>query len=569
MKRKITAPSSTTSSSQQAEVKNASLEALNKKMKYSLMSENRPVFVSSMNEEKEEAVPISSEASATEESQISIDSIGSIEPLRSIIVEEEDFISVKEVQPFLSSELNQGDEEIDHTNTKPVIQTKLNIIEKAIDFYGLPRICGELFREIKGVNKLYEWQEKLLGLEELKSGRNLVYSLPTSGGKTLIAEILMIRNCQLFKKKSLLVLPYVSICEEKCASLELFSDHLNFFVEGYFGSKGAIPVEPGNQLIISTIEKANLIIDSLVKENRIHELGCVVIDELHMLGEGDRGQLLEHLITKILYIQREKKHVEIMIDDTPIFESPVEKYSTKIEKVTIQIIGMSATIPNLESIANWMDATLYTSDYRPVPLVEYYTIGDTVFDKQGSKIRNLNSIPFEVGKGKADPDFIASLCCEIIPANSVLIFCPTKQSCEDCVKHLSQTLPITKDDQEEKEKLISDLKLIGNDDHNLLNGIKYGVAYHHSSLTTEERALIENAYRNHVISVICCTSTLAAGINLPAARVIFNTPYIGYKQFLSKAKYLQMAGRAGRAGIDSFGESYLGKCSIVFTRLLV
>ncbi|KAG2382279.1 hypothetical protein C9374_005481 [Naegleria lovaniensis] len=556
MKRKITAPSavaSTTSSSQQVEGKDASLEALNKKMKYSLMNENKPILVK---EENSEVLLTSSEASA-EESQISIDSIGSIESLGSIILEEEDFISVKEDQPFLSSELNQGDEEIDHINTKPVIQTKINLIEKAIDFYGLPRICGELFREIKGVNKLYDWQEKLLGLEELKSGRNVVYSLPTSGGKTLIAEILMIRNCQILKKKSLLVLPYVSICEEKCASLELFSDHLNFFVEGYFGSKGALPVEPGNQLIISTIEKANLIIDSLVKENRIHELGCVVIDELHMLGEGDRGQLLENLLTKILYIQREKKNVEIIIDDTPIFEQNSEKSSTTIEKVSIQIIGMSATIPNLESIAQWMDATLYTSDYRPVPLVEYYTIGEAVFDKQGNNIRNLNPIPFEVGKGKADPDFITSLCCEVIPANSVLVFCPTKQSCEDCVKHLSQTLPISKDYEEEKEKLISDLKLLGNEDSNLLNGIKYGVAYHHSSLATEERALIENAYRNHVICVICCTSTLAAGINLPAARVIFNTPYIGYKQFLTKAKYLQMAGRAGRAGIDTFGESFL------------
>ena len=76
-------------------------------------------------------------------------------------------------------------------------------------------------------------------------------------------------------------------------------------------------------------------------------------------------------------------------------------------------------------------------------------------------------------------------------------------------------------------------------------------------LQVEEREVVEACYRQGIVRVLAATSTLAAGVNLPARRVIFRQPRIG-RELLDATRYRQMAGRAGRAGIDSKGESVSG-----------
>ncbi|KAH7970010.1 hypothetical protein HPB52_023899 [Rhipicephalus sanguineus] len=319
--------------------------------------------------------------------------------------------------------------------------------------------------------------------EETKHGshlqrKNLIYSLPTSGGKTLVAEILAFKEILCSRKNVLFVLPYVSIVQEKVRSMSSFGVDLNFLVEEYAGSRGALPPPKRRQrcaVYFATIEKAHFLVDSLIEQNRLSELGLLVVDE--------------------------------------------------------------------------------------VELREYIKVEDYIFEQQGKyeeePFRLVRKLPKQ-GQMQ-DPEQLSLLVAETVPQHSCLVFCPTKQNCESVALLLARFLPqsLLNHKREQKEALLQTLRTeLGQVCRVLRQTLPMGVAYHHSGLTVEERRIVEDAYTSGVLCCLTCTSTLAAGVNLPAKRVILKSPYTG-TEFLTRSVYQQMAGRAGRAGMDSSGESIL------------
>jgi POLQ-like helicase len=123
------------------------------------------------------------------------------------------------------------------------------------------------------------------------------------------------------------------------------AEDLGFYCEEYAHLKGQIPPIKRRKrpsLYICTIEKANNLINSLIETNRfVEEIGLVIADEVHMIGDGPRGSIYEILLTKVKFMCKNKE---------------------------IQIIATTATLQNKHEVAKYLDANLYERNYRPVEL---------------------------------------------------------------------------------------------------------------------------------------------------------------------------------------------------------
>ncbi|XP_050343845.1 DNA polymerase theta isoform X1 [Nymphalis io] len=391
---------------------------------------------------------------------------------------------------------------------------------------------------------MFDWQVDCLANPKVLSDcRNLLYSAPTSAGKTLVAEILTIKTVLERQKKVIIILPFVSIVREKMFYLQDILSSSGVRVEGFMGSQSPPGGLQAVHVAICTIEKANSLINKLLEEGNISELGAVVVDELHLLGDPHRGYILELLLTKI-------KYVSLTQDD-----------------VKVQIVGMSATLPNLGILASWLDAELFITEFRPIPLNEYCLVGNKYYDKYGQYIALLED-PKMLG---IEGDYVLSLCLETLRDGcSILIFCMTKNWCENLAQSIASSFyklgcssnvqGMVLREQLKSQSILETLEQLKNCpvglDHVLKNIVSFGVAYHHAGLTFDERDIIEGGFKSGAIRVLVATSTLSSGVNLPARKVIIRSP-VFQKQPINILSYKQMIGRAGRMGKDIKGESVL------------
>lgn len=423
------------------------------------------------------------------------------------------------------------------------VDESLNL--KLIASWNLPKQIEREYRK-KGIVEMFEWQAKCLNNPRvLMEDKNLVYSAPTSAGKTLVSEILMIKSILERKKKALLILPFVSVVREKMFYLQDLLSSSGIRVDGFFGGYSPPGGFEATQLAVCTIEKANSIVNKLLEQNKLDSLGIIVVDEIHLIGDASRGYILELLLAKILYMTR--KHPAIRI----------------------QVVAMSATLPKMELLCEWLTADMFVTDFRPVALNEMIKVNRNIYNNRMELIRTLTEDTAEFSN---DQDNIAQLCLETIAEKcSVIVFCPTKERCEKLALTVAEAIyKVQKKDTEFgvkiKQAIAADRLLEVKEqlklncptglDEILSKTIKYGCAFHHAALTTEERDIIETSFKSGALKLIAATSTLSSGVNLPARRVIIRTPMFAGKT-MNSLVYKQMIGRAGRTGKDTLGESIL------------
>lgn len=351
------------------------------------------------------------------------------------------------------------------------------------------------------------------------SDNNVVVSAPTGCGKTAILDIAIAKlatDPSQEKSKIVYLAPTKALCKEKAQHWANSFGRVGLQVSEFTGdtAKTDMGSVRSSRIIVTTFEKWDGITRSPSDHQRIlSTVKLVLIDEVHFVKE-PRGATLEVIVSRMK--KRESK---------------------------VRLIALSATIPNCEDVADWIGKTSVNSyesahlecfgqEFRPVPLV--------------TKV-----IPFK--KNMEDHAFDNFLNGELwrcleqhTPGKSTLIFCLSRKSCRAAATVLADEWGKRKP----QERLWPGPKhRVPVIDQELQALIRCGVAFHHAGLTPEDKQAVENAFRDGHINVICCTSTLAVGVNTPCHTVVLKGT-AGYQDGqvseYSQMEIMQMLGRAGR-----------------------
>lgn len=394
-----------------------------------------------------------------------------------------------------------------------------------VDELDLPdHVINELKR--RGISELFPPQELAVKVG-LLDGENVVVAAPTASGKTLIAMLAAARHLTRSTGKVLYLTPLRSLAAEK------FEDFRDFF--GSLGYKVAISIGDydsadewleRHDVIVTTNEKA----DSLLRHGApwFKDVALVVTDEVHLIGEASRGPTLEILLSRI------KRVVP-----------------------RAQMVGLSATIRNVDEIAEWLNAKPVVCNWRPVPLKEgvYYEGIIDFADGTSASIEKR----FENSLIDLTDDTLSE-------GGQVLIFTFRRRAAASAASRLMAIAEkyLSRTEKQDLQALGSRLLLRERNTvmEKLVSILTRGAAFHHAGLSTAVRKAVEDAFRANLVKVVVATPTLAAGVNLPARRVIVADRHrynveLGIYEEISVMEYKQMAGRAGRPKYDRVGEAVL------------
>lgn len=281
--------------------------------------------------------------------------------------------------------------------------------KKLLASWGVPSSVAERYAA-HGVSELYDWQ-----IEALSAGgfcgfadadrRNMVYSAPTSGGKTLIAEILMLRA--LLKsdiKHIVFIVPFVSLCNEIVRHLKDVWKPLGLRIRGFYNNQGGSNLAAVD-VAVATIERGNALINRYISEEGPDAVAnnlMVVIDELHMVRDPNRGYLLEILAQKLRLIACgfqpppiENHHERTSASRMDGVNEGLYSQRRSIAPNSIQIIAMSATLPNIQDLSRWLDAGLFVSTIRPIPLLERVYCNGLLYDCNGAAVRAYSEVSMD------------------------------------------------------------------------------------------------------------------------------------------------------------------------------
>jgi replicative superfamily II helicase len=411
------------------------------------------------------------------------------------------------------------------------------------------------------------WPSQLEAASRIIDSRDdLITSLPTSAGKTRIAEMCILRTLS-FGKRVVFVTPLRALSAQTERTLRNTFGSLGFDVSSLYGSAGASSVDSDSlanrPIVVSTPEKLDFALRN--DPNLLDNVGLIVLDEGHMLGRSEREVRYEVLIQRLL---------------------------RRPDASSRRIVCLSAMLPSgeeMDDFVNWL-----RDDDQGGPILSLWRptrqrFGQIIWtggvaryelkiEDQTTFIPKFIELQEKVGPrgGKKtfpgqQNDLVLACAWRLVREKlSVLIYCPERRSVNAVAKRLIEThkqgfLDSLPDfDVSAVDKAIALGKEWLGKDHPVVRCLSLGVAIHHAGLPRPFLREIDILIREKHIPIIVASPTLARGLNISASCVLFQScqRFDHSKQVrlpISQEEFLNVSGRAGRAYVDLDGQA-IGVC---------
>lgn len=398
------------------------------------------------------------------------------------------------------------------------------------------------------------WPSQLAAAARVVNQRDdLVVSLPTSAGKTRIAELCILR-CLAAGRRIIFVTPLRALSAQTEINLQRTFGPLGRTISALYGSIGVSGFDEDalreRNIVVATPEKLDFALRN--DPSLIDDVGLLIFDEGHMIGLSEREVRYEVQIQRLL---------------------------KRADAGQRRIVCLSAVLPDgdqLDDFANWLrrdqPGGLVKDEWRPTRL----RYGEIVWNGTVARLnlRVGDERPFvprfltarvpPIGKRTTPfPKDLGELCLAtawrmVEDGQSVLIFCPVRAHVEPFAArimdiHRRGALPTLLDANTD---VLDTAMALGEEwlghGNPLLQCLRLGVAIHHGALPTAYRKEVERLLRRGVLKVTISSPTLAQGLNLSATVVIFHSLFRN-RQLIDDSEFRNVVGRAGRAFVDVEG----------------
>ncbi len=376
-------------------------------------------------------------------------------------------------------------------------------------------------------------------IEALNKGQSVIVCAPTGSGKTLVGEYAIHRAIH-FNRRVFYTTPLKALSNQK---LRDFRDQFGHDTVGLL--TGDLSINRDAPILVMTTEIfRNMLYGTTMGEvgDAVQGVQAVILDECHYMNDRQRGTVWEE---SIIYCPPE-----------------------------IQLVGLSATVANGDQLTDWIakihgPSQLIYSDFRPVPLTIHFATGTGIFPLLNEKKTALHDRlkrqrkPPRQQKGQkkkspsANNEFIVSQLQQkdMLPA---IFFIFSRKGCDKAVQTISSLSLVTPAEALDLKHRIDEF-LRANPEAaraGQVDPLYRGIAAHHAGLLPAWKGLVEELFQAGLIKVVFATETLAAGINMPARTTVISSlskrTDSGHR-LLHASEFLQMAGRAGRRGMDIEG----------------